>query len=225
MSDMPTIELKNIFLNIDENQIFKNFSLKFSSTGISVVLGANGSGKTLLTKIIKGMVKTDKGKVLIKLKKEIGYAPQKVIFLRRNVFENIAFPLRVKGIDKSEIKKKVNLLLKNFNIFKKEKLSARCLSAGNAQFISFVRSVVNDPQILILDEACSNLDDTHRKKVESYLKQNRKTKKIIMITHDFLQAKRLADEVIIIGEGRLLEKFNKQKFLKNEKNVIKKFFS
>ena len=106
MSDMPTIELKNIFLNIDGNQIFKNFSLKFSSTGISVVLGANGSGKTLLTKIIKGMVKTDKGKVLIKLKKEIGYAPQKVIFLRRNVFENIAFPLRVKGIDKSEIKKK-----------------------------------------------------------------------------------------------------------------------
>ena len=54
MSDMPTIELKNIFLNIDGNQIFKNFSLKFSSTGISVVLGANGSGKTLLTKIIKG---------------------------------------------------------------------------------------------------------------------------------------------------------------------------
>ena len=76
--------------------------------------------KTLLTKIIKGMVKTDKGKVLIKLKKEIGYAPQKVIFLRRNVFENIAFPLRVKGIDKSEIKKKVNLLLKNFNIFKRK---------------------------------------------------------------------------------------------------------
>ena len=94
--------------------------------------------------------------------------------MRRNVFENIAFPLRVKGINDSEIKK-VNLLL-NFNIFKKEKLSARCLSAGNAQFISFVRSVVNDPKILILDEACSNLDDTHRKKVESYLKIIKKKK-------------------------------------------------
>ena len=77
--------------------------------------------KLLLTKIIKGMVKIDKGKVLIKLKKEIGYAPQKVIFLRRNVFENIAFPLRVKGIDKSEIKKKVNLFAEKILIFLKRK--------------------------------------------------------------------------------------------------------
>ena len=69
------------------------------------MLGANGSGKTLLTKIIKGMVKTDKGKVLIKKKRNWICSP-KSNFLRRNVFENIAFPLRVKGIDKSEIKKK-----------------------------------------------------------------------------------------------------------------------
>ena len=225
MSNLPCIALKNIFLSIDGNEVFKNFSLKFSSTGISVILGANGSGKTLLTKIIKGMVKADKGKVLIKKETEIGYAPQKVIFLRRNVFENIAFPMKIEGRNDFEINEKVNFLLKNFNIFKKSKLSARSLSAGNAQFVSFVRSVVNDPKVLILDEVCSNLDDIHRKKVESYLKENKKTKKIIMITHDFLQAKRLADEVIIIGEGKLLEKLSKQKFLKNEKNIIMKFFS
>ena len=107
---------------------------------------------------------------------------------------------------------------------KKKKISARNLSAGNAQFISFVRSVANDPQILILDEVCSNLDDSNRKRVESYLKINKSKKKIIMITHDFLQAKRLADEVIIIGKGRLLKKLDRQKFLKNEKKGYKPIF-
>ena len=62
----------------------------------------------------------------------------------------------------------------DFNIFDKKSLSARSLSAGNAQFISFVRSIVDDPNILILDEPCSNLDEIHRKKVELYLKRNKK---------------------------------------------------
>ena len=225
MSNKFEIELKNIFIKLDGSYIFKDFSLQLSSEGISVILGENGSGKTVLSKIIKGILDIDKGEILIKKKNEIGYAPQKIIFLRRNVFDNIAFPLRINGQKESQIRERVNFLLKKFDIFKKRHLSARSLSAGNAQFISFVRSIVNDPNILILDEPCSNLDEVHRKKLELYLKKNKKNKKIILITHDFLQAKRLADEIIIIGSGKFLAKFNKQKFLKNEKNVIKEFFS
>ena len=62
------VELKNIFLKLEGNEIFKNFSLRFSSKGISIILGPNGSGKTILTKIMKGIVNIDKGKVLIKKK-------------------------------------------------------------------------------------------------------------------------------------------------------------
>ena len=225
MNENLNVELKNICLKLQGNQIFRNFSLKFSSKGISVIIGANGSGKTILTKIIKGIIKIDDGKVIVKKKNNIGYAPQKVVFLRRNVFDNIAFPLRVKGEKEFFIKQKVNFLLNKFNIFDKKYLSARGLSSGNAQFISFIRSIVNDPKMLILDEPCSNLDEIHRKQVELYLKNNKNKKKIILITHDFLQAKRLADEIVIIGEGKLLAKFKKQKFLKNEKSVINDFFS
>jgi len=64
------VELKNIFLKLEGNEIFKNFSLRFSSKGISIILGPNGSGKTILTKIMKGIVNIDKGKVLIKKKKQ-----------------------------------------------------------------------------------------------------------------------------------------------------------
>ena len=163
------IELKNIFLKLDKNHIFKNFSLDFSAEGISVVLGANGSGKTILTKIIKGILKVNKGKILINRKNTIGYAPQKVVFLRRNVFDNVAFPLRVKGDNEFHVKKKVNFLLKEFDVFDKRFLSARSLSAGNAQYISFIRAIIDDPEVLILDEPCSNLDEVYRKKVELYL--------------------------------------------------------
>ncbi len=225
MSENLPVELKNIFFKLEGNEIFKNFSLRLSPKGISIILGPNGSGKTILTKIMKGIVNIDKGEVLIKKKEDIGYAPQQVVFLRRNVFDNIAFPLKVKGKREFYIRQRVNYLLNEFNIFDKRLLSARSLSAGNAQFISFVRSIVDDPKILILDEPCSNLDEVHRKKIELYLKKNKKKKKIIMITHDFLQAKRLADEVVIIEKGKFLLKFNKQNFLKNEKNVIKDFFS
>jgi len=218
------IELKNIFLKLDKNHIFKNFSLDFSTKGISVVLGANGSGKTILTKIIKGILKVNKGKVLIN-KNAIGYAPQKVVFLRRNVFDNIAFPLRVKGESEFHVKQKVNFLLKKFDVFDKRFLSARSLSAGNAQYISFIRAIIDDPEVLILDEPCSNLDEVYRKKVELYLKTNKKKKKIIMITHDFLQAKRLGDQILIIKKGEFKAKFTKDKFVKNEKSIIKNFFS
>ena len=69
MSENLQVELKNIFLKLEGNEIFKNFSLRFSSKGIYIILGPNGSGKTILTKIMKGIVNIDKGKVLIKKKR------------------------------------------------------------------------------------------------------------------------------------------------------------
>ena len=68
-------------------------------------------------------------------------------------------------------------------------------------------------------------DDNFRIKVEDYIRKYRKQKKIIMITHDFLQAKRLADEIIIIRKGKFIGKYDKKYFIKNEKEVMKKFFS
>ena len=112
-----------------------------------------------------------------------------------------------------------------FGVENKKLLSARNLSAGNSQYISFIRSIIADPKILILDEPCSNLDDNFRIKVEDYIRKYQKKKKIIMITHDFLQAKRLADEIIIMRKGKFIGKYDKKYFIKNEKEVIKKFFS
>ena len=124
-----------------------------------------------MTKLILGLQKIDKGIIKIENKKNIkfGYTPQKTIHLRRNVFDNIAFPMVMDGCNKKEIFEKVNLYLKRFDLDKFKNLSARKLSGGLAQFISFVRSVITEPDILILDEPFSNLDANLKNKIENYL--------------------------------------------------------
>ena len=126
------ITIDQIFLKINNKKIFENVSLSFSSKGITVILGPNGSGKTILIKLILGLQKTDKGLIKITNKKNIkfGYTPQKTVLLRRNVFDNIAFPLAMDGYSKKQIIDKVNMYLKKFEIDKFKKLSARNLSGG-----------------------------------------------------------------------------------------------
>ena len=219
------ITIDQIFFKIKNKKIFENLSLSFSSKGITVILGPNGSGKTILTKLILGLQKIDKGEIKIANKKNIkfGYTPQKTILLRRNVFENIAFPLAMEGCNKNEIFERVNLYLKKFDIDKFKKNSARKLSGGLAQFISFVRSVIIEPDILILDEPFSNLDANLKNKIENYLINHRLKRKIILVTHDLFQAQRLADEIILMDSGSMVSKSINKKLI-NSKNVNVKAF-
>ena len=100
------IRLKNISYRINERLIFKNLSIKFALKGITIILGPNGSGKSLLTKILKGLIKPESGNVNIQLNGKsprIGYLSQRMIFLRRNVFSNLAYPMEIKGYELSLI--------------------------------------------------------------------------------------------------------------------------
>ena len=219
------ITVDKIFLKIKNKKIFENLSLSFSSKGITVILGPNGSGKTILTKLILGLQKTDRGVIKIGNKKNIkfGYTPQKTILLRRSVFDNIAFPLVMEGYNKKKTFEKVNLYLKKFDIDKFKKLSARSLSGGLAQFVSFVRSVITEPDILILDEPFSNLDANLKNKIENYLVKLKLNCKIILVTHDLFKAQRLADEIILMDSGSMVSKSINKKLI-NSKNVKIKAF-
>ena len=217
------ISLKDINLTLDKKLIFENLSLNFFNNGITVILGPNGSGKTLLTKVILGLTKIDKGAVNLKQNKTtFGYAPQKITFFRRSVFENLAYPLNVKKYKKKFIVNRIEKLLQDFEISETKKMSARNLSGGISQYISFLRSIVDKPNILILDEPCSNLDNHRKKKIENFLKKNKRKCKIILITHDLFQAQRLADEIIFIENGKILIRSPKTEFEKRNNNKIKK---
>ena len=220
------ITLKNINYNVNNKSFFKNLSTDISTNGITVILGPNGSGKTLLTKIIKGLIKPESGELSIKLNgttPKTGYLSQNIIFLRRNVFNNLAYPLEIKGFNKKIINKRIEFLLKYFGFSSKEKISARNLSEGNKQYLSFIRTLVSKPNLLILDEPSSNLDMQFTKKVENFLIKEKNRIKIIMVTHDLFQAKRLADEILFINDGEIIEVSKKNVFLKSKNKLIQKF--
>ena len=214
-----SISLSEICLTIKKKRIFHNLSINFSANGLTIILGPNGSGKTLLTKVILGLTETDNGevKILNENNGSYGYAPQKITFLRRNVFDNIAFPMIIKGFGKKTIFKRVNYIMKKFGIYNLKNMSARNLSGGLSQFVSFIRAIVNNPMLLILDEPSSNLDVNLKKKIENFLIKEKSKRKIIMVTHDLFQARRLADEIILVDNKGVLSKFSKKE-LWNEKN-------
>ena len=227
INEKNIIIINQIFLKLKNKKIFENLSLSFSAKGISVILGPNGSGKTILTKIILGLQKIDKGFIKIVSKKNLkfGYTPQKTILLRRNVFDNIAFPLIMNGHKKNEVLKKVNFYLESFDIDKFKTFSARNLSGGLGQFVSFVRSIVTEPDILILDEPFSNLDSNLKNKIENYLIEHKTNRKIILVTHDLFQAQRLADEIILMDSGSMVSKSINKKLLNSKNSKIQGFLN
>ena len=172
------ISINNISYKINKSFFFYNLSINFIPKGITIILGPNGAGKSLLTKVLKGIVIPDKGDLSIVFndqKPNIGYLSQNIVFLRRNVYGNLEYPMKIKGCSKNEISKRLKYLLDIFGFEKSKYASARNLSKGNKQYLSFIRTLVNDPSFLILDEPTSNLDMNYTKKIESYLLKKKKT--------------------------------------------------
>ena len=222
------IGIKNVNFGFNQKVFFKNLSINFSTKGISVIIGPNGSGKSLITKLLKGIILPNSGEIQLvsdKITPKISYLSQKITFLRRDVYSNLAYPLFVSNHNKKKIKQKINKILKNFNFLDKINFSARSLSKGNKQFLAFIRSQIIQYDILVLDEPCSNLDFESIKIIEKYLFSLKKYKKIIMVTHDMFQAMRLADEIIILNDGELIEISEKRNILKSKNNFTKNFFT
>ncbi len=220
------IILKGINFLVNKKFFFKNLSANLSVKGITIILGPNGSGKSLLIRILRGLIKAQDGEISIKLNNQrpnIGYLSQNITFLRRNVFRNLSYPMEIKGYDRNYINDRITSLLKYFHFLGKENVSARMLSKGNKQYLSFIRTLVTQPNLLILDEPSSNLDMESTKRIEKFLLKQKKNMKIIMVTHDLFQAKRLADEILFIYEGKIIEISKKEKFLRSSNRLIKKF--
>ena len=220
------IILKGINFSVNKKFFFKNLSANLSVKGITIILGPNGSGKSLLIRILRGLIKAQDGEISIKLNNQrpnIGYLSQNITFLRRNVFRNLSYPMEIKGYDRNYINDRITSLLKYFHFLGKENISARMLSKGNKQYLSFIRTLVTQPNLLILDEPSSNLDMESTKRIEKFLLKQKKNMKIIMVTHDLFQAKRLADEILFINEGKIIEISKKDKFLRSSNRLIKKF--
>jgi len=237
-----TYRLENISKIYDEKQILNIRELEFKTGEIFGLVGPSGAGKSTLLRLLNFLEKPSSGRIKyngngyldgtlpdLSQRRSITTVLQRSALLQQSVWKNVIFPLKIRGIKITESKTlEIEELLKYLGLHELKDQRADKLSGGEAQRVAMARAVVFEPDVLLLDEPTSNLDPSNiiiiEKMIERYIKKPDKT--IIMITHNIMQAKRLADRIGLIYEGEMIEVAKKDKFFNDpERNLTEKFLN
>ena len=209
------IELKNISKSFGEEQILENFSVEIARHEFVTILGPSGCGKTTMLRLIGGFETPDNGQILFNgeditelppYKRHLNTVFQKyALFPHLNVFDNIAFGLKIKNMDSVEIGNKVKKVLELVNLSGFEKRSIDSLSGGQQQRIAIARAIVNEPKVLLLDEPLAALDLKLRKEMQLELKNMQRELGItfLYVTHDQEEALTMSDTIVVMKEGTI----------------------
>lgn len=222
------IGFHNVSLKLDNNYFFNKLSFKINTSGISVFIGANGAGKSTCIRLLIGLLKPYSGRILFSADNRsvnrIGYVPQKIILLRRSVEKNLLHALSISNYPTNK-KRRIKEILKFIKLEHLGKQSARNLSIGQQQLISIMRALAIKPSFLFLDEPCANLDPKTTQIIENLIKVVSKSGvKIIIVTHDLFQAKRLANDVLFFHNGEIIEQGKTNIFFRRPKSKEAKDF-
>ncbi|GGN03022.1 ABC transporter ATP-binding protein [Thermus composti] len=189
---------------------------------VLAVLGPSGSGKTTLLRLLAGLLTPEEGRVEGGFR---AYLPQTPPVLRRSVLENAAFGLRLRGVPKGEALRRAEALLKRVGLEAKARQKAHLLSGGEVVRLALARTLLVEPEVLLLDEPTASLDPTHTAKVEALLLEAaREGRGVVLATHDLFQAKRLARRVLFLYMGRVVEEAPAETFFQNPKDERSRAF-
>jgi tungstate transport system ATP-binding protein len=211
---MPVLPLtlSSVGLQIGGRALLRDVSHTFAGTSISVLLGHNGAGKTLLLRICHGLIPPSAGKVAwndparARLPGVQTMVFQRPVLLRRTVRNNIEHVLRVCRVPRAERGRRLDQALEMGRLVDMAERPARRLSGGEQQRVALARAWAARPEVLILDEPCTYLDPGAVREVESIITAIVEAgTKIIMATHDLAQARRLAGEVVLMHKGTIAE--------------------
>ena len=177
MQKSSIISLRNITVSFDGNTVLKNFNLDIKNGDFVTLLGSSGSGNPTILRIIGGFVQPDSGEVFFARKNVTKLPPHKrevntifqnyALFPHLNVYENIAFGMRLQKKSEHEIKEKVSEMLKTVSLSGFENRNIANLSGGQQQRVAIARALVNNPKLLLLDEPLGALDLKLRKDMQS----------------------------------------------------------
>lgn len=209
------IELKNITVTFDGEKVLDDLSLSIGDGEFVTLLGSSGCGKTTTLRIIAGFTEPDAGQVFFGSKDMNGVPPHKrevntifqryALFPHYNVYDNIAYGLRVRHIPEAEIKEQVADMLRLINMQGFEKRSVTKLSGGQQQRVAIARALILKPKVLLLDEPLAALDLKLRKDMQNELKNIQKQLGItfIYVTHDQEEALSMSDTVVVMNQGKI----------------------
>ncbi len=215
MEKKPLIQFRHVVKNFDEQVVLKGIDLDIYENEFVTLLGPSGCGKTTLLRILGGFIEASEGQVIFdgedisKLppyKRELNTVFQKyALFPHMNVYDNIAFGLKIKKISKDIIAQKVMKMLKLIGLEGYEKKDVTLLSGGQQQRVAIARALVNEPSVLLLDEPLAALDLKLRKEMQYELKRIQQEVGItfIFVTHDQEEALTMSDKIVVMKEGEI----------------------
>ncbi|MBR6527694.1 MAG: ABC transporter ATP-binding protein [Lachnospiraceae bacterium] len=217
MEKKSIIEFRNIVKSFDGQVVLKGINLNIYENEFVTLLGPSGCGKTTLLRILGGFLDADEGSVMIDgeeishtpaYKRELNTVFQKyALFPHLNVYDNIAFGLKIKKMSKDIIDQKVMKMLKLIGLEGYEKKNVTLLSGGQQQRVAIARALVNEPKVLLLDEPLAALDLKLRKEMQYELKRIQQEVGItfIFVTHDQEEALTMSDKIVVMRGGEILQ--------------------
>ena len=215
MDNSVIVSLRDIVVDFDGQRILNGLNLDIHDKEFVTLLGSSGCGKTTTLRLIAGFLEPASGTVSLHGKDITGVPPYKrpvntvfqkyALFPHLNVFENVAFGLRLKHMDEDTIRAKVRDMLEVVGLKGFERRSIAQMSGGQQQRVAIARSLVNEPEILLLDEPLGALDLKLRKEMQLELKRLQREMNItfVYVTHDQEEALTMSDTVVVMNKGSI----------------------
>ncbi|MBF4692911.1 ABC transporter ATP-binding protein [Fusibacter ferrireducens] len=205
------IELTHLLKKYQNRVVVDIEKAVFKSGQICGIIGANGAGKTTLLKMIAGLEPYERGTICYDGKRladadhrRITYLSQTPYMMQTSVYNNIAYPLKIRGFIKSQIENAVHAILEELQIEPLSDQLATQLSGGESQKVALARALVFNPEVLLLDEPTASIDQSTIKVIESTIaKRNREqSMTVITISHDLDQIERMCKEIFVMERGK-----------------------
>lgn len=223
------ITIENAVKDYGKQRVLDIENLEFNK-GIYVILGANGSGKSTLLSCISGLDELSSGKILYNnrdvsasTRNSVSLMVQKPYLFRKTSYENIVSGLKFKKIHKEEIDARVKKYLHYFDVHGLLDKKSHWLSGGERAKIALLRTAVLETEVTMLDEPTAAMDIESSMKAEKLIKDIAANDRMVLIvTHDVYQARRIADFVIFMDKGKIIEMGQKDKVLLNPSNTLVK---
>ena len=232
MNNEKLIELRNVSKSFDGEAVLRSIDLDIHKKEFVTLLGPSGCGKTTTLRIIAGFTTPDEGEIIFEGKKINDVPPYKrnvntvfqryALFPHLNVYENIAFGLRLSKLPEDEISARVKEMLKLVNLQGFEKRTVTNLSGGQQQRVAIARALINRPDVLLLDEPLGALDLKLRKDMQVELRNMQKATGItfIYVTHDQEEALSMSDTIVVMADGRIQQIGTPEKIYNEPENAF-----
>ena len=225
------LTIQDVSFEIGGIRLIKDLNCTLEAGPRTMILGANGAGKSLFLRLCHGLIRPTTGRVLWQGAKGRDPADaqamvfQRPVMLRRSVAANVDYALKLRGMAAAERRAAVEDALGHTGLRRLAGNPARVLSIGEQQKLALARAWALQPEVLFLDEPTASLDPTATHAVEQIINAiDAAGTRIVMTTHDLGQARRLGDEVMFLNRGRLLEKALAERFFSEPENDLAQAF-